>query len=440
MRRTFPLLSFLVLFLALGHHARANEVPELLQKSGLIGTWSARCGHDTTVHESYSVDPISGPIHITQAATEVRIYKIEEMTLGDTDVYEFFTRSVHLPAITNHYWVKRSAETARRAVIGRPFDNPPQQLCSPNPIVLSQLERERIARATTAQKLAEPSRVLTQSFNAVLFWHNIRILGIGVRELSMGCEFGGYAVDAHLTRLVVDPVETTSFSDEAKVAALLQMISTEFRRWCPIAQTRGWIPAGNQMRQFGLEFWAVAQQGPGQFLDLVKAAQGANSQAWKINNLVRQREPARRAAEAQARRIEQAKHAIRNEFISKYGVTKWPSRVQLTSNPFPYQNAVIGLGVQFVRMTAQHEAEFATPDCGQSSCPDPLVAQGVPSTAFVVPRQQIVVALKVRGLRTIRTSIGETTIPDVEYLGHHQCTQANCGEFGILRADGSIAP
>lgn len=138
----------------------------------------------------------------------------------------------------------------------------------------------------------------------------------------------------------------------------------------------------------------------------------------------RAQQQARQHAELQKQSIAQAKQAVRSNFVSKFGAQQLVNEQTLTTNPFVYKDKVIGVHTAFGRMIAADEALFYHDGVGMRA----IVVSGVPATRFT-SATPVVLAMKVRGTKAIKTAGGEAVLPHGEYVGIFECRQSSCSEF-----------
>jgi uncharacterized protein len=136
-------------------------------------------------------------------------------------------------------------------------------------------------------------------------------------------------------------------------------------------------------------------------------------------------------AKQQAQRIAQAKENLRNGFIAKYGIQQWANRSNIAANPFVFKDKVVGIVAMFGRMISENEAVFGNIDCASGYagyCGDAVTLSNVPPTAFT-GKENLVIAIKVLGTRTISAPNGNTIVPDLKYLGSFKCQFNDCSDF-----------
>ncbi len=109
----------------------------------------------------------------------------------------------------------------------------------------------------------------------------------------------------------------------------------------------------------------------------------------------------------------------RDQFIKDNSVQELIDVHKLNTNPFPYKDKIVALRATFSRMLSTSEASF-----------DGLVVAGLSSTQFTEAGIPSVLAIKVIGLTTRKTSEGgEETLPSGTFIGIYFCVQANCSDF-----------
>jgi hypothetical protein len=91
----------------------------------------------------------------------------------------------------------------------------------------------------------------------------------------------------------------------------------------------------------------------------------------------------------------------------------------LRTNPFPYKDKVVGVYASFSQMQSEKEAMFGE-----------LFVVGVPPTEFTSSGQEVVLAVKVLGLKPVKLPMGmEMPLPYASYLGAFKCRQFRCADF-----------
>lgn len=170
--------------------------------------------------------------------------------------------------------------------------------------------------------------------------------------------------------------------------------------------------------------WHVTFDQVGQTVAMIEARERANAAEAEARQQREEAERRAREAKAQAEAKEkemraEASRKFRESFINTNNVVGWVSVQALQANPFPYQGKILGLGARFSRMISASEALFGD-----------LHVAGVPSTLFTVQNQAVVLAIKVEGIKTIRSVIGtDVQVPSGTYSGVYICKQDDCREF-----------
>jgi len=125
-------------------------------------------------------------------------------------------------------------------------------------------------------------------------------------------------------------------------------------------------------------------------------------------------EEARVAAEAAAKR-----RRNRELFVSSQGVVAFVSVHTLRTNPFPFRDKVVGVYASFSQMLSETDALFGD-----------LLVTGLPATEFTVAGAEVVLAVKVLGLKQMKLPMGaEVPLPQGAYLGAFKCSQPRCSDF-----------
>jgi hypothetical protein len=125
--------------------------------------------------------------------------------------------------------------------------------------------------------------------------------------------------------------------------------------------------------------------------------------------------------DAEARQREEKKRtnqALQALFISQFKPEIWSNQSKLMANVFLYKDKIVGVHASFNQMVAPNEALF-----GQ------LYVADVPGTEFVTTGQEVILALRVTGLKATRIMGLDINIPQGRYVGAYQCKQPGCGEF-----------
>jgi hypothetical protein len=122
------------------------------------------------------------------------------------------------------------------------------------------------------------------------------------------------------------------------------------------------------------------------------------------------------------------RRAAREKFTTAFSVEKWATRADIIANPFLFKGKVVGVRANFVKTTAEDEGVFGEVVCNGSLCGDSITVSKVPPTSFK-GGENLMLALMVKGLRIIKGTAGDTSVPDVEYVGNYTCRQLGCGDF-----------
>ena len=139
------------------------------------------------------------------------------------------------------------------------------------------------------------------------------------------------------------------------------------------------------------------------------------------------------AAQAEAERsrqaeiaAENARFARRSNFRSQFNVKDSTTSAALIANPFVFKDAVVTVHGMFVKMISESEALFGEADFGGIS--NAIVVSKVPPTQFR-GGEQVILAVRVRGSRSLTNGNIANSTPDLEYVGSYTCRQNNCADF-----------
>jgi hypothetical protein len=114
-----------------------------------------------------------------------------------------------------------------------------------------------------------------------------------------------------------------------------------------------------------------------------------------------------------------ARRRNREQFVSSHRVETLLNARTLKTNPFPFKGKVVGVYTAFSLMLSESEGLFGD-----------LVVSGLPSTAFTVEGQEVVLAVRVIGLRPVKLPMGmEVPLPQGAYVGAFLCRAPRCGDF-----------
>jgi len=135
-------------------------------------------------------------------------------------------------------------------------------------------------------------------------------------------------------------------------------------------------------------------------------------------------EEARNSARERLAAINANKTALQSSFVSQFGVqilATGKELKELAVNPFLFQNKVIAVRTNFIRMLSEREAVFSDGALN-------LIITAVPPTQFRGD-EPVVLAVKILGTKSAKiVNGGEIVMPYGEYVGIHMCTQ-KCMEF-----------
>jgi uncharacterized protein YecT (DUF1311 family) len=123
--------------------------------------------------------------------------------------------------------------------------------------------------------------------------------------------------------------------------------------------------------------------------------------------------------DAAAQRLADARRSAQERMRTEFGVQQFVRIDDLRANPFLFRDKVISTLVRFSMMTGESEAIFRTDNYLETPM---LYASKVPPTLFQ-RNQQVVLALRVIGINK------ETSLPHVEFIGAHFCSQPECQDY-----------
>ena len=148
------------------------------------------------------------------------------------------------------------------------------------------------------------------------------------------------------------------------------------------------------------------------------------SEVSQIDNLV-EKDGERAAAEAKeaAKKQEEtakaaAKVALQQKIKSELKIEVWASQNALKSNVFVYQGKVVGVHATFDQMIAATVARF-----GQ------ILATDVPTAQFTQTGQEVILAIKMAGLKETKFLGTDVSLPYGSYVGVYKCRERGCSEF-----------
>ena len=111
---------------------------------------------------------------------------------------------------------------------------------------------------------------------------------------------------------------------------------------------------------------------------------------------------------------------LKSKFSSTFGVKAWIDDRALSRNPLEFRNDVVAVYTVFNRMQSADEAIFALNEH--------IVASGAPAALFR-ESEPVVLAMEVRGKRTLSLPLGQTTAVFGKYLGVYRCERRGCEEI-----------
>jgi hypothetical protein len=108
---------------------------------------------------------------------------------------------------------------------------------------------------------------------------------------------------------------------------------------------------------------------------------------------------------------------MKTKFAERLNVSDFPKPEDLKRNPYVFKENVIGIKTTFKEMSADQEGVFS--DAVVSNLPNTPIREGAP----------VVIALKVAGLKPVRVSGMEVSLPYGTYVGLYACKQDSCADF-----------
>ena len=124
--------------------------------------------------------------------------------------------------------------------------------------------------------------------------------------------------------------------------------------------------------------------------------------------------------------------AKRKSIVTNFGITQWVSRTTLISNPFSMKSRVVGFYGVFLRMMSESDALFGSPRCPNVGCAGAVLVSGVGPSLFTVPNEQVLLAVKVNGIRPNGGG------PDLEYVNSVGCQTDGCSDYGSFSDEGHL--
>lgn len=127
--------------------------------------------------------------------------------------------------------------------------------------------------------------------------------------------------------------------------------------------------------------------------------------------------------------------ARRSNFLSTNKIKLFVDRTQLIANPFPMKNSVVGFYGVFLRMVTENDALFGGPDCSALSCDSALVVTGVGSTRFTASGENVLVAVRVIGMRPPEAI---PPGPSLQFVASVTCSKPGCKDYGDFGVSGRL--
>jgi hypothetical protein len=217
--------------------------------------------------------------------------------------------------------------------------------------------------------------------------------------------------------IVIQPGDERLFVSDDEINSLLTRIRNDLPQNCGNRP----LPSGN------IDVSAAHSRVQTEFQAYFDSQKG--NWTVKYNNIRRDiLEAERRQAEqglaaAKAQQAAQQRQTIRSKFISEFGIQGWTNQAVLTANPFPFKDKVIGIRADFQQMVSANEAFFGSGNI-------PISVSNVPSTEFTIPGQQLVLAMRIIGIKPVQMPIlGQVNTATGSYVGVYRCQVANCLDF-----------
>lgn len=128
-----------------------------------------------------------------------------------------------------------------------------------------------------------------------------------------------------------------------------------------------------------------------------------------------------RKHDAEARRV--ARLTFQNSILAKFKVEQWATLDELAANVFIHRGKVIATHVRFQQMLSPSEAMFAY------GSPQGIIATSVPSSEFIKPSEELIVAIRIEGLKPFKFLGTDLNVPFGNYVGSYRCQQPSCADF-----------
>lgn len=170
----------------------------------------------------------------------------------------------------------------------------------------------------------------------------------------------------------------------------------------------------------GPSFWSFFVNG----LEVATLDGGGGSKGWVEKIEAREADAeqvAKKALDQQLRALQL--NSKQEAFTAKYRIQKWVNPDQLQKDLSEFEDQIVGLYGQFHSEIDFDKADFLTIG-GQAGFTVFLVEPGQ-----FKDDEQVVLAVKVRGMRRIKVRGVNYTVPDLAYVGSERCATINCRDY-----------
>lgn len=216
--------------------------------------------------------------------------------------------------------------------------------------------------------------------------------------------------------------DKSTFLDDASVGRFVQETRQAAESACKGRSKTGRVA----IRIDGsLAFWAVC------VADGTCTVTNNGAKADAAANMQRQAqqrvaEDVRRQAALQDQQRKQAATAKAQRLADQYRADGWIPWAKVNANQFAYDGKVLMVITTFERMLTSDTAQFGDPLFAQ-----PVVAAGVPRTAFTEQRHVILVGRITTSSDERASQIAGIGIPVIRmrYIGHEFCSESRCTDF-----------
>lgn len=275
-------------------------------------------------------------------------------------------------------------------------------------------------------KLGEPSKIDRYGLGAAnLTWPATMLFGVQADSVVISCN-----CDSCFNSVKVRVPESAipALADDLKVVDIATMLHKAYGEWCATAQQRGWIPSSNVHA-----FRKVIIEAGVQYTVAAATLQDGGRR-WDIYNDAKAREPARLAA----LRADQNKQTNKSSFSSRFGVEKWAGTTEISANPFQFKGQVVAVLGYFKKMISETEAVFGNLNARVDAADLLTVPLRATDAVFTQPNQGALLAVQVRGMRTVKAAGGEVQVPDIVLVGLARCQESSCAEYGKFSSEGKL--